>query len=169
MGNFRYSPIKVPVTPQEKKYLWWLEVLWWLFSLVLVAAIMLPIFRGMDTYPFVYMNVAFILLFFHYTRNVLLLKYSILKLSFWMKLSLALLTPALLFYMGGKFAYFQTFMDENTMGQLMPGLNFDRQNNLNNYIKNQMVFFATGTFIAGILFVLRMLISLWRQTNEKGI
>lgn len=146
-----------------------MELVWWMFSLILIFAVMLPIVGEVEGYPFTYINLAFILLFFHYSRHVVLLKYSVLKLSFWAKLSFALLTPALLFYMGGKFAYFQTFMDEATMSELMPGLSYDRQTSLNSYIKTQMIFFATGTFIAGILFFLRMIVSVWRQTNEKGI
>ncbi|TVR84368.1 MAG: hypothetical protein EA409_01135 [Saprospirales bacterium] len=146
-----------------------MEGIWWIFSIVLVYAIMHPIIHAIEEYPFTTLNISLILLFFHYSRHVILLNYNILKVSFWWKVALALITPAILFYMAGRFGYFQTFMDEHSMSELMPELSYQRQIDLNKYIKNQMIFFSSGTIIAGILFVLRMVLSLWRQTNEKGV
>lgn len=169
MASFGYQPRQVNINPQERKLLWQMEVMWWAFSFILVYAIMHPIIHSIDDYPFTILNITFILLFFHYARHVVLLNYNILKISFWWKVALALITPAILFYMAGRFGYFQTFMDEYSMSELMPDLSYQRQIDLNKYIKKQMIFFSTGTIIAGILFVLRMILSLWRQTNEKGV
>lgn len=169
MKIFKYSPPELGTSPEEKKYLWQLEGLWWIISLVFLALVMLPIFRSVENYPFTLLNVLFVLLFFHFSRHVVFLKYSALSMYFWLKFLLGLVTVPILFVMAGQFGYFQTWMDEHTMSELMGELSYQRQVSLNSYIKTQMVFFATATLISGVLFVLRMMLSAWRQVNLKGI
>lgn len=169
MELFKYNPPTLETTKQEQRYLWQLEALWWIISGVFLLTILLPIFRSVENYPFTLINVLFILLFFHFSRNVVFLKYSALRMFFWLKFFLGLLTVPVLFIMVGQFGYFQTWMDEHTMTEYMPNLVYERQISLNKYIKNQMVFFSTGTIISGVLFVLRMMVSAWRQVNSKGI
>jgi hypothetical protein len=169
MTLFKYDPPSMGTSPEEKKYLWQLEGLWWIISFVLVITVMLPIFRSVDDYPFTLINILFILLFFHFARNVVFLKYSALQMFFWLKFFLGLLTVPVLFIMAGQFGYFQTWMDEHTMSEFMPDLSYQKQLSLNNYIKTQMVFFSSATLISGVLFVLRMMLSAWRQVNLKGV
>lgn len=168
MKLFNYTPNQEALSSRERSYLWLLEFLWWVSSLIFVIIIMVPIYRGVDYYPFMAVNIGFILLFFHYSRNVVFLRYSILRIGFWRKFFLALITIPVLFLMAGQFGYFQTFMDEHTMGKMMPDMTHDNQVSLNKYIKTQMIFFASGTFIGGTLFVFRMMLSLWRLVNKKG-
>lgn len=165
---FKYVPPSLTISPRERNYLWAIEIIWWLISLVLLAAVILPIVSEVEDYPFLVLNVVYVILFFHYARHVVFLKYSALRMFFWGKLILALVTIPLLFLVVGQFGYFQTFMDEHTMSEIMPNLSYQKQVSLNNFIKFQMVFFFTATVISGTLFVLRMMVSLWRQVNEKG-
>ncbi len=165
---FNYNPPGLNTSPEERKYLWILELIWWLISLVLLAAVMYPILSEVEKYPFAGLNMVIILLFFHYFRHVAFLKYSALRMFFWSKFFLALITVPLLFVIVGQFGYFQTFMDEHSMSEIMPDLSYNQQVSLNRFIKIQMVFFFTAAVISGGLFVLRMMVSMWIQVNEKG-
>jgi len=56
-----------------------LEVVWWIFTLLLVVGILFPIYsKANATYPFYTSSILFIVVFVTFTRYIFLLKYTFL-------------------------------------------------------------------------------------------
>ena len=55
-----------------------LEIIWWIFTLILAAGILYPILREVDDYPFLVINIIFVIVFVTFTRYIFLLKHTFL-------------------------------------------------------------------------------------------
>jgi hypothetical protein len=65
---------------------------------------------------------------------------------------------------------FQTFLDENGVEALVGAdIPLEKRNSLSKYIHSEMLLFAVGTIISGILLPFRLLLSVWRGRNTGGI
>jgi hypothetical protein len=68
---------------------------------------------------------------------------------------------------------FQSYLDDYGydafMDLLKSPLSNDRKEGLLQYIRSEFVFFSIGAISAAIVLPVRMIISIWRTNNNKGV
>lgn len=147
-----------------------LEVSWWLFTASIAFLVVLPILLNVQGYPFLWSNIAFVVVFITLTRYVFLLKYTWMARREVFKVILFFLCLPLLFFAIQEINLFQTYLDENgveaLVGQQFP---YTKRAALGKYVHSEMLLFGIGTVIAGVVFPFRLLISVWRGRNNGKI
>ncbi len=146
-----------------------LELIWWLFTAILIAAILLPIYSHIDHYPFWMTNVLFVAVFITLTRYVFLLKHTFLAKRQILKIALIFLSIPVIFYLINQINYFQTFLDEEGVESFIHGLPLHRRNGLATFIRAEMLLFGVGSVIIAIIFPFRMLLSVWLLRNRGKV
>ena len=144
-----------------------LELLWWLVTLIVAAAILFPILSNLDNYPFFKSNLVFIVVFITLTRYVFLLKHTILAKAELIKVGIVLVSVPFIFLLIEGLSNFQNYLDEEGLDKFMPLMNLEKQQDMINYIKSEMLFFGVGAIIVAILFPFRMIISIWKNRNSN--
>ena len=142
------------------------ELIWWIGSLAILSIVLLPIFKNIVNYPFFYTNTLFVLSFLLLIRYIFFLRLSWLAKKQIIKLILLFLSLALTFHLISELNFFQTYLDEKGLEQVIGNLNLKQTNNMSSYIRNEMVFFGVGSIISSILFPIRMMISIWMVHNR---
>ena len=145
-----------------------LELLWWAFTLVLTVALVLPITSRIPQYPFLQINILYIVTFITLTRHLFLLQHTIIAPYQRVRLALIFLMIPFIFYQIQELNYFQITLDEQGIDFFVSHLPYGNRDSIMKYLYNQMVFFAAGSIIASFLFPFRMLISVWRFRNQGG-
>lgn len=145
------------------------ELISWLFTALIVVLFLIPITRRIYQYPFLWMNVLFIVVFITITRYIFLLKYTFLGYSQRMKALLILACAPGFIFILRRFKSFQEYLGERGVEQFMIHLPHDQQVPLAKYVTAEMIFFGAGSLMVIILFAIRMLISIWRQHNKGTV
>ena len=146
-----------------------LELIWWIVTLILIAVVMFPIINNVNDYPFLFINIFFIIVFVTFTRYIFLLKYTFIAKNQILKAILAVLCIPLIFYLISEINYFQAFLDEEGLESFIPDMELKEQGSLMRYIRSEVLFFGIGGLIAAILFPIRMVISIWRYHNRGTV
>ena len=150
-----------------------LEVIWWIATALIVLAVLFPITSVFKNYPFLWANIAFIVIFVTFTRYIFLLKNTFLARLSWLKTILLLGCIPLVFVLISQFYGFQTFIDEEgtqslfSLEYLREQAQIRNQDGLSGYIRTETIFFAVGSIITTILMPFRMILSLWRTYNTE--
>ena len=55
-----------------------MELVWWILTAVIAFAVLFPIMKSVDKYPFLFPNLVFMFFFITFTRYIFLLKHTIL-------------------------------------------------------------------------------------------
>ena len=146
-----------------------LELIWWIFTLLVISIVMLPIWLDVPTFPFVWQNILLILFFITFSRYAFLLPLTPIARLKWIKVAIILSSVLFLFITITALQDFRNFMDERGLQTLVDHLHVTKQTRTIRYIKNEMIFFGVGSIIAGIMLPLRMIISLWRMRNKGTV
>lgn len=146
-----------------------LELYWWLFTVALAFAVLLPILNKIDDYIFLIPNIIFIATFITFTRYIFLLEHTFLAHYTKAKIGIVLLSLIIVFYLTNQINVFQTFLDEEGPDKLVLQLPFVEQNSMANYIRSQYLFFGVGSVIAAIVLPFRFVISVWRNYNRGTV
>ncbi len=146
-----------------------LEVLWWIVTAIILAGILYPILSKIDDYKFLLPNVVFILVFITFSRYLFQLKHTFLGKRQRLKAVVMLICLPLIGYIIQYIHNFQTYIDENGIGNLLTNLPIDQQNSLGDYIKAEYIFFGVGALISIIVLFFRMIISIWRFRNKGTV
>ena len=144
-----------------------LELIWWVVTAIVAAAVLIPILNSLDGYPFLTSNIVFIVVFITMTRYVFLLKHTILAKAELVKVGIVLVSIPFIFLLIEGLSNFQNYLDEEGLDKFMPLLNLDKQQDMINYIKSEMLFFGVGAIIVAIVFPVRMVISIWMNRNSN--
>ena len=144
-----------------------LELIWWAFTGIIAFAVLFPILNKMSDYPFLIINIIFVIVFITFTRYIFLLKHTFLGKQQILKAALIFLSIPLTFYLISSLNYFQTILDEEGIETILSSIPYENRGSLAEYIRNEMIFFGVGSIITSILFPFRMIISIWR-THNKG-
>ena len=158
-----------PLMENKSTLFFKLELIWWAFTALIALAILYPILSKIDSYPFWVTNTIFVIVFITFTRYIFLLKYTFLAQRPVFKIVLIGLSLPILFYLINGLNFFQAFIGEEGLAFFMPELSYQDRESLGIYIRNEMVLFGTGSIITGILFPLRMLMSIWRNHNRGTV
>ncbi len=146
-----------------------LELIWWLFTAIVVFAVIFPIHQNLSAYPFLWQNILFIVVFITLTRFVFLLKHTILANKTKLKVGIVLISIPIIFVLIEQLSGFQTYMDEENFDKFMPNLNLEKQQSMNNYLHSEMLLFGVGSVIISIIFPFRMVLSVWRNRNTNEV
>jgi hypothetical protein len=146
-----------------------LELIWWVFTVVLIWLVLRPIQKSIYEFPFYEWNIIFIIAFVTLTRLAFLLPYTFLARTMWIKVAIILLTPLLSYYLWGGMSLVRNFIDEEGLQSIMKHLVDADQDRLSRYIRKELLFFGVGSVAASIAFAIRMLISIFRMRNRGTI
>ena len=142
---------------------WQLEIIWWLFTLVLAALVLLPIKSKGINFPFYTYNAVFVVAAVTLTRYLFFLNLSWLKDRFVFQAGLIFVLIPLLFIMGQGLNEFITYQDNNGPDVLIRALKSTSAGALNAYIKSEYFFFGTWAMTAGLILPFRIVINVWRR------
>ncbi|HUR31536.1 MAG TPA: hypothetical protein VMZ69_08875 [Saprospiraceae bacterium] len=145
------------------------ELGWWLFTLILICIVLLPIWRNAPTFPFFGENIFLIAAFVTFTRYIFLLPTTLIAREKWIKLFIIAIAAILFFVMSTALSDFHNFLEEKGLQTLVTHLHVQAQSNVINYIKSEMIFFGVGSIIAGVILPFRMIVSLWRMKNRGTV
>ena len=146
-----------------------LEFIWWLFTIVLIVGVLIPIWNAIENFPFYRMNVIFIVAFVTISRYLFLLKFTFLGPQQYLKIGIILLSPILIFYLVSELNYFQTFLDEEGLEAVVGDLPLKSQGSMVDYIRSEILLFGVGSIISAIILPFRLLYSIWSLRNRGKI
>lgn len=146
-----------------------LELIWWVFTLIVIAGVLFPIRNYLSDYPFLYSNIIFIVVFITLTRYTFLLPFTFLAGKQKLKVVLVFLCIPLVFLLVQELNNFQTFLDYNGSEALLGNENFGVNSSIISYVYNEMLLFAVGSIISAVVFPFRLLLSVWRGRNRGTV
>jgi glucan phosphoethanolaminetransferase (alkaline phosphatase superfamily) len=146
-----------------------LELLFWLFTFLVTAAVLIPIYTNIPNYPFWVPNIVFVIAAITVTRYLFLLKYTFIARRQVLKIALAFLCIPLIFYLIQELNYFQTYLDEEGVDSVVGHLPYDSRETMVQYMRSEMLLFGTMAVISSILFPLRLIVSVWRTHNRGTV
>ena len=142
-----------------------LEGIWWVFTLMLVLAVLAPIFVNHIPYPFYFQNVLMIAVFVTVSRYAFLYKHTWINGRRWIMRIFIGASVFLIFVLATSMIDFRNYMDEVGLQEVVKGLSSEQQFKLIKYIQSEVLFFGTGSILGVIALDLRLMISLWRIRN----
>jgi len=154
---------------QKKILIIRLEIIWWIFTSIILGGILYPILTKIEGYPFLFSNIFFVVSFFTLTRYIFLLKHTLLAQRELLKIALIFLCIPLLFFLVKELLFFRNYLDETGLETLVENKSLEEQNRMVRYIRSEMLFFGVGSVISGLLFPFRMLVSVWRVRNRGTV
>lgn len=146
-----------------------LELIWWIFTLILVAGILYPIFKEVDNYPFLVTNIIFIIVFVTFTRYIFLLKHTFIAKQQLLKIGIVMVSIPVIFMLINQVNLFQTFLDENGIEGLVGDLPYRKRENIAKFVRAEMLFFGVGSVISAFIFPIRLVVSVWRTKNKGTV
>ena len=146
-----------------------LELIWWVFTALLVFAILYPITSKISGYPFLITNIIFIVAFVTCSRYIFLLKHTFLANQQKVKLVLVFLSIPIIAILVSRLYDFQVFLDEDGIAPIIEKFEFAEGLWLSNYLRNEMLFFGVGSLIAAVIMPFRMILSIWRTRNRGTV
>ncbi|RLD18527.1 MAG: hypothetical protein DRI69_10200 [Bacteroidetes bacterium] len=140
-----------------------LELMWWVFTAILAAAVLAPIYLNNITFPFYVTNIVFIVVFVTVTRYVFLLKHTWLVQMKWLKIALVVGSVIVIFVLSTSMIDFNNYLDEVGLQEVVQKLPADKQFPMIRYMQREVIFFGVGGIVAMMILPVRMLISLRRM------
>ena len=142
-----------------------LELMWWIFTAILTAAVLAPIYINKLTFPYYISNIVFIVVFVTVTRYVFFLKHTWLVRMKWLKIGIVVGSVILIFILTTTMSDFNNYLDEVGLNEVVQNLAVDKQYPMIRYIQREVIFFGVGSIVAMIVLPVRMLISLRRMRH----
>jgi dipeptide/tripeptide permease len=146
-----------------------LEILWWLITLLVLAAVLLPIYFNIGNFPFYGLNIAVIICFITLARYIFLLPYTFLARRETLKIIIVFLCIPLVFFLVQELNYFQTFIDERGVESLVGKRPANKQMQWVYFIQNEMLLFGVGAVITAVILPFRLILSVWRGRNRGTV
>ena len=146
-----------------------LEVIWWIFTFILAGGVLFPILSNIENFPFLLINMVFIIVFITFTRYLFLLKYTFLAKKQILKIAIVVMSIPVIFLLGSHINGFQTFLDEQGAEALVGDLSFQNKESMAKYIRSEILFFGVGSVIVATLLPFRLIISVWRTRNKGTV
>jgi hypothetical protein len=158
---------------QQKKLSLILELVFWSITAIITFGVLRPILVNFNDFPFLLQNILIIVVAINYTRYAFLWRHTIFAKSNIIRALILLATIPLVFFMIQNLNGFQTHLDdggyETFMDLLKNPLAGEQKKGLLQYIRSEFVFFSVAAIAAGIVMPIRIIISIWRTKNNKGV
>ncbi|MBK8829517.1 MAG: hypothetical protein IPN60_01410 [Saprospiraceae bacterium] len=145
------------------------EFIWWIFTILVIAIVLFPIWDNDIDFPFYVQNALLIAIFITFTRYIFFLPITFIARMKWIKVAIILSAVIFFFVMSTALSDFRNYVDERGLQTLVNHLHVTKQTRIIEYIKNEMIFFGVGGIITGIILPFRMIISLWRMRNKGTV
>jgi len=149
-----------------------MEILWWVFTAVVAVAVLFPIIKNVDDFPFLIPNIIFIVIFITFARYIFLLKHTFLANRQILKVIIFFLCIPLVFYLIQEMNALTGYLDEkgiNALVSKLPKTDVEKHLSFANYVKTQYNFFGSASIIVTILLPIRLMISVWRNRNRGTV
>jgi len=146
-----------------------MEVLWWLVTLLIAVAVVLPIYFTAGPYRFMVQNTIFVIVFITFTRYIFLLPFTFLARRQFLKQVLIIACIPAIFFLVQELNTFQTFLDENSMEAIIGPLPMQKAAGIGQYLHAEMLLFAVGAIISAVLLPFRLGLSIWRTRNRGTV
>jgi hypothetical protein len=142
-----------------------LELIWWVFTAIVVGGIFWYIDSKTKFYPFYWINGAMIVAFLTLARYTFQIKHSWFAKSQITKIVMTVLVLPLNFVLVGMISEFMLWVSNNELRPISGHLPAAESEPFNTFIWNEMLFFGVGAVVASLAFLVRLVISLWRTHN----
>jgi len=123
---------------------------------VVVGGVLYPVWREVPDYPFWLSNIIFIVVFFTFARWIFFTRHTFFAGKQRLKIFVIAVSVPVIFLLISELNFFQTSIDEERLENALSHLDGSRQEQLFSYIRNEMIFFGTGSIIAAIILPFKM-------------
>jgi hypothetical protein len=138
-----------------------------LLAAALTSIVLFPIVYSGVNFPFLWQNAVLVFAAVILFKHIFFLKHSWLDSFQKIKIALIPFSVAMIFVLMRMLNVFTRYIDEMPLAELMDHLSFEEQSALARYIKVEYVTSAVVTLTAAIIFPIRMLVSIWREVNQR--
>lgn len=145
------------------------ELLWWLITALVLAAVLLPIYFNIGNFPFYGLNVLVVVSFITLARYLFLLPHTFLAHREWLKIVIVFLCVPLIFFIVQELNNFQTYVDEQGVEMLVGKRPAETQMQWVYFIQNEILLFGVGAVITGVILPFRLILSVWRGRNRGTV
>lgn len=146
-----------------------IELFWWLIAAIFSAAIVIPILLKIPDFPYLWINVLLAVCFVMFTRYVFFLRFTFVATKQILKIALFFVAIPVVFLLIQQVNFFQTYINEGVLINDLRSLPFAEQKGIEKYIRTELLLVGTAAVISGILFGIRMLISVFRYRNSGTV
>ena len=143
------------------------EIIWWCITAVIVAVVMLPVWKIFPAFPYQQTNIMYIITFVTFTRYAFFLKYTFLADASYIKIGFILVTMSLILWLIFSMQDFQIWREQGDMDKMLPGVSFEKRESILSYLKSEFVFFAIGSIVAAIFLAGRLFFSFRRKPSPE--
>ena len=161
-----FQSINRTMTTSQKNLQTRLEIIWWLFTFILAVGIIAPIWLNTLDFPFFLPNFIFVVTFVTLTRYTFLLKHTFLAKKQYLKAVIMFLMIPLIFYLVSELHSFQTYIDEEGWEGIFGAFEPGNMKPFANYIHTEYLLFGVGSIAAAVVFIGRLIASIWRVHNK---
>lgn len=147
----------------------YLELIWWIVTLIIVVAVLYPIQSNLTSYRFNWINIIYIITFITVSRYIFLLPYTFLARIEYLKVILIFLCIPAVFLLSQELNLFQTYVDGEGVDALVGDLPYEKRDSMIAYIRNEMFFFGMGSIVSCVILPLRLILSIWRGRNRGTV
>lgn len=144
----------------------YLNLLWVLLTLAVVAAFSAPLWLNDIEFPFLTSLVAFIVVFMVAVRYIFFLRHSWLASRQYVKAGLVIVCIWGVFLLVNALHDFRTYADDTGLESVMGHLPDVEYTALSQFTRNAVVFFGVASVIATGVLLIRLVISIWRWHNH---
>ena len=144
-----------------------LEIVGWIFTLVILSVVMFPIWKDFSDFRFNLTNCVYVLCFITFTRYTFLLKHTF--IAHWEKgkIAFVLCVFALAGILMVQMQDFNVWYDNGDPDVLLKTVKKESiRPSLLEYIKTEFILFAVASIIAAFALAARLLVSVWRLRNR---
>lgn len=142
-----------------------LELIFWIVTAIIVAAVLYPIISVVENYVFLIPNIIFIVTLVTCTRYIFLLRYTWLAKLQVVKTALIFGSIWAVFLLIEQLGKFQSFVDEEGPRALVGDMPLDQMASIVGYIRSEMMFFGVGSIIGVLVLSGRLIKSIWNYRN----
>lgn len=142
------------------------ELIWWVFTFVLAALVIAPIYTQIPEFPFFLPNFIYVVVAITLTRYMFFLKISWLRDHLLVQGALSIALIPLIFWMVQAFNGFIIHFDEQGPDVLVKHLPEEVADIMDTYMHGEYRFFGVWAVVASLLTPFRMLYNVWDRYRE---
>ena len=153
----------------SRKYLYTkiqLELLWWLFTGLVLTILYLPLLIHDIRFPFLGYNAFFVISAISITRWIFQLRHSFIAYSLPLKFLLMFASVVIIMLSYRGISLLNIYNDENGYYALFNHLDLNTRYRMAAYVNWEFMFFGIAASLAALLFPFRLLVSIWRVKNR---
>lgn len=144
----------------------YIEILWWLIALLVPLIFLAPIYFYKINYPFYLSNYIFIAVCITLLRWLFLWPITPYARLQYLKAAIILSSAIAVFYLIIYFSEFRIYLEDIGLQDMLQHIETHNQDQMEAYIRTQMIFFSVSSIICGFCLPFRMLSSIWTQHNR---